>query len=145
MEAVIFIGVQGSGKSTYYREHFFHTHVRLSLDLLRTRHRHAQFLETCLSTLQRFVIDNTNVKRSERAVYIAAAKAAGFRVIGYYFDVDLQLAVERNSRRLGRDFIPPKGLVGTFRQIERPTLDEGFDALYTLQPAENDRWTIMPA
>src|SRR4051812_8782542 len=37
MEAVILIGIQGSGKSTFYRERFFDTHVRVSLDLLKTR------------------------------------------------------------------------------------------------------------
>lgn len=36
-EAVIFVGVQGSGKSTFYRERFFDTHVRINLDMLRTR------------------------------------------------------------------------------------------------------------
>ena len=39
VEAVIFVGLQGSGKSTFYRERFFDTHVRLSLDMLKTRHR----------------------------------------------------------------------------------------------------------
>lgn len=143
MEAVIFVGVQGSGKSTFYRERFFHTHVRLSLDLLRTRHRERIFLQSCLSTQQRFVIDNTNVRRDERASYIAAAKAAHFQVIGYYFDVDLKIALSRNSQRTARQLIPAKGVVGTFHRLERPSLHEGFDRLYTLQPAEEGQWAIV--
>ncbi|HWE94100.1 MAG TPA: hypothetical protein VG269_09070 [Tepidisphaeraceae bacterium] len=43
MEAVIFCGVQGSGKSTFFRERFFDTHLRLNLDMLRTRHRGTLF------------------------------------------------------------------------------------------------------
>ena len=39
MEAVVFTGIQASGKSTFYRERFFHTHLRISLDLLKTRGR----------------------------------------------------------------------------------------------------------
>jgi predicted kinase len=39
MEAVILIGVQGGGKTSFFREHFLHTHVRISLDVLRKRHR----------------------------------------------------------------------------------------------------------
>jgi hypothetical protein len=39
VEAVIYIGLQGAGKSTFCRERLFHTHVRLSLDMLKTRHR----------------------------------------------------------------------------------------------------------
>jgi hypothetical protein len=39
----------------------------------------------CLDHQQPFVVDNTNPTAAERAVYIAPAKAAGFRVIGYFF------------------------------------------------------------
>jgi hypothetical protein len=66
VEAVVFCGIQASGKSTFYRERFFPTHVRISLDLLRTRHREATFLRACLETRQRFVVDNTNPTRAER-------------------------------------------------------------------------------
>ncbi len=38
MEAVVFCGIQGSGKTSFYRERLLATHVRISLDLLRTRH-----------------------------------------------------------------------------------------------------------
>ncbi|HYZ87137.1 MAG TPA: ATP-binding protein [Bryobacteraceae bacterium] len=143
MQAIIFVGVQGSGKSTYYREHFFHTHVRVSLDLLRTRHREQIFLHSCLATQQRFVIDNTNTQRSEREVYIAAARAAKFQVVGYYFDVNLETAIDRNNQRTGGQLIPVKGVVGTFRRLEKPALDEGFDLLYTLRPSEVHGWTIV--
>ena len=37
MEAVILCGVQGSGKTTLYRDRFLETHARISMDLLRTR------------------------------------------------------------------------------------------------------------
>ncbi|MFP4089167.1 MAG: hypothetical protein ACLFT3_02585 [Cyclobacteriaceae bacterium] len=47
MEAILFIGVQGAGKSTFYWENFLNTHVRISLDLLRTSHWQQQFLQTC--------------------------------------------------------------------------------------------------
>ncbi len=85
MEALLFIGLQAAGKSTFYRERFFTTHVRISLDLLRTRHRELRFAELCAETRQPFGVDNTNPTRVERQVYIDLAKQAGFRVIGYYF------------------------------------------------------------
>jgi hypothetical protein len=77
MEAVIFIGLQASGKSSFDKERFFSTHVRVSLDLLKTRPREERFLAVCLETDQRFVIDNTNPTREDRARYIPRAKAAG--------------------------------------------------------------------
>jgi hypothetical protein len=38
-QAVIFIGVQASGKSTFYMDRFFRTHMRINLDMLHTRNR----------------------------------------------------------------------------------------------------------
>jgi hypothetical protein len=49
MEAIILIGIQGSGK-TAFCERFFDTHVRISLDLVKTRHRERALLETCVRT-----------------------------------------------------------------------------------------------
>ena len=34
MEAIIFTGIQATGKSTFYKQNFFNSHVRISLDLL---------------------------------------------------------------------------------------------------------------
>jgi len=142
MEAIVFIGVQGAGKSSYYREHFFHSHVRISLDLLHTRHRERLFLEACLKTQQRFVVDNTNSKRHDRATYIAAAHAARYEVVGYYFEVDLETALARNSSRPAFQVVPAKGVAGTFRNLEPPKLDEGFRRLYSLRLNESGQWFV---
>jgi len=82
MEAVIFIGIQASGKSSFYRERFFNTHVRINLDMLKTAHRQQVLLDACLASKQPFVIDNTNATIAKRSMFISAAKAAGFRVVG---------------------------------------------------------------
>jgi hypothetical protein len=37
METVLSIGVQGAGTTAFYRERFFDTHLRISLDMLRSR------------------------------------------------------------------------------------------------------------
>lgn len=144
MEAVIFIGIQGSGKSTFYRDRFFETHVRISLDLLKTRPREHAFLRTCLQTGQRFVIDNTNARAAERAQYIHAAKAAGFRVIGYFFDTSLRDALRRNKLRSGRAVIPVAGVIGTLKRLERANWHEHFDELYTVSRDEHDAFVVTP-
>lgn len=72
MEAVVFCGVQGSGKSTFFVERFAHTHVRLNLDMLRTRSREDILLHACLAAQQPFVADNTNATRAQRQRYGAA-------------------------------------------------------------------------
>ena len=143
MEAVIFTGIQGSGKSTFYRERFFDTHVRISLDLLKTRYRERLFVEACVRTGQRFVVDNTNPRVEDRAPYIAAAKQAAFRVAGYYFETTIRDALRRNSKRVGGAVIPVPGVIGTFKRLQRPTWGEGFDELYTVTHGENDAFEVV--
>lgn len=133
MEAVIFIGVQGAGKTSFYLRYFFKTHVRISLDLLRTRHREQTLLTACLTCGQRFVIDNTNPTRADRERYIEPARAAGFRAVAYYFETSLTDASHRNNQRFGRERIPPIGVNATFRKLQRPTIEEGFDTIHTVQ------------
>jgi predicted kinase len=142
MEAVIFVGIQGSGKSTFYRERFFDTHVRISLDVIKTRHREGLFLRACLGTGQRFVVDNTNPRAIDRAPYIAAAKQAAFRVIGYFFETTVRDALRRNKQRAGGAVIPVPGVIGTFKRLERPAWAEGFDELYTVTHGEGDAFVV---
>ena len=135
MEAVIFVGLQASGKSSFYKDQFFSSHVRLSLDLLRTRHRERRLLDVCLDTQQSFVIDNTNPSRSERAFYIEAALRAQFQVVGYYFCSRVRECLIRNRQR--ENCIPDVGLLSTAKKLERPSFDEGFHQLHYVRLLEN--------
>jgi predicted kinase len=144
MEAVVLCGLQGSGKTTLYRDRFLDTHVRVSMDLLRTRAREAAFLKLCLESGQRFVVDNTNPTPADRRRYVEPARAAGFRVIGYLVEVDRQLALARNAQRSGRARIPVSGMVGTERRLQRPTLEEGFDELWHATAGPDGGWRVEP-
>ncbi|HLW81481.1 MAG TPA: ATP-binding protein [Candidatus Acidoferrales bacterium] len=132
MEAVLLVGVQGSGKTSFYRERFFETHVRISLDMLRTRRREQLLFAACLQAKQSLVIDNTNPLRSDRARYIEPARTAGFRVIAYFFKITLPEAMRRNNQRVGKGKIPAAGVAGTFRKMQAPEWQEGYDELYTV-------------
>ncbi|HWW17472.1 MAG TPA: ATP-binding protein [Candidatus Saccharimonadales bacterium] len=136
MEALIFAGVQGSGKTTFYRERFFDTHVRISLDMVRTRHREQLLLAACLAAKQPFVIDNTNPLPSDRARYIGPAREAGFRLVAYFFETSLADAIRRNRQRTGKQRIPIPAIAGTIRKMQAPSVEEGFDAVYrvTISP-----------
>ncbi|MDP0500037.1 MAG: AAA family ATPase [Verrucomicrobiota bacterium JB022] len=143
MEAIIFIGLQASGKSTFYRRQFFDTHVRISMDLLSTRHRERCILEACLATETRVVIDNTNPTREERARYIELLRARRYRIIGYYFSSPVAECLERNLRREGKARIPNVGLLGTAKKLQKPSLDEGFDELCYVK-LENGAFVVQP-
>ena len=141
MEAVIFCGVQASGKTTLYRDRFLETHARISMDLLRTRAREAAFLRTCLDTRMPFVVDNTNPTVAERARYVAPAREAGFKVVGYLVDVPFAVAQARNAAR--ERVVPVVGLGDVARRLVTPTPEEGFDEVWHAT-ATADGWRIEP-
>jgi predicted kinase len=143
LEAVIFVGVQASGKSTFYKARFFKTHVRLNLDMLRTRHREKLLLRACLDAGQPFVVDNTNVTQADRARYILPAKAAGFKVTGYYFRSNLQDCLKHNEQRNGKERIPPQGVFAAYKRLQLPSLAEGFDALFYVSIGSNGDFEVQ--
>ena len=145
MEAVIFIGIQGSGKSTFFRERFFDTHVRINLDMLRTRRREQILFDACLAAQQSFVIDNTNPLKNDRARYIAPARAAGFRIIAYHFQSTVREAMRRNNQRKLKAKIPPAAIAATFKRLEPPTPAEGFDEIFTVQIAADGQFLVSAA
>jgi predicted kinase len=142
MEAVIFAGIQASGKTTFYRERFFETHLRLSLDMLRTRARERILLDACLAARQSFVVDNTNVLASDRAIYIDAARRAGFQVVGFFFRTDARAAIGRNRSRQEKRSIPVAGILAALKRLQPPVLEEGFDRLYTVEIGEGGEFIV---
>jgi predicted kinase len=133
MEIIIFCGIQASGKTTFYKEHFFKTHMRISLDQLHTRNKEQVFINACFFVQQRFVVDNTNPTKEERSKYIAAAKTHKYKVIGYYFKSNINDAIHRNSKRIGKENIREVGIRATNNKLEPPTFSEGFDELYSVE------------
>ncbi len=142
MEAVIFIGIQATGKSTFYKERFFNTHIRINLDMLKTRHREKLLIRACLEAKQPFVTDNTNPTIEDRARYISLAREAGFRVCGYYFQSSSKDAIIRNSHRPEGERVPEKGIRGTFGRLQLPSPDEGFDQLFYVRINETSAFVV---
>ena len=128
--AVILMGLQGSGKSSFYAAYLAESHVHISLDELKTRKREAALLKECVAAGRSFAVDNTNPLREDRARYILPAKAAGYRVEGYFMESKLQRCIERNEQRQGKARIPAAAIAATSNKLQLPGFAEGFDALY---------------
>lgn len=137
MEMILFIGIQATGKSRFYLDNFYRTHVRINRDMLKTTHREEVLVNACLEAKQPLVIDNTNVQKQNRAKYIASAKAAGFRITGYFFSSTVPEALARNAQRNGEERVPDAAIWGTNKRLEPPGMDEGFDLLKVVRINED--------
>jgi predicted kinase len=142
MQAVIFVGIQASGKSTFYLQEFFRTHIRINLDMLKTRHREDVLIRACLDAKQSFVVDNTNPTVKDRAKYIKMALDHEFEVVGYYFQSKLVEAIERNAKRSGEEHIPEKGVRNTYNRLVIPAFKEGFHKLYYVRTAGEKNFSV---
>ena len=142
MKCVIFIGIQASGKTEFYKQNFFNTHVRISMDMLRTRHREDVLLNACIEAKQPFVVDNTNPTAKERSKYIVAARQGQFKIIGYYFQTDIQGSLERNENRSGTEHLKRVAILGTHKKLELPSVKEDFDELKYVRIAEGFNFIV---
>ena len=128
MELIVFIRLQASGKSSFYAQKFSNTHIRINLDMLKTRHREKILFQACLEAKQPVVIDNTNPTIEDRQRYLVAAREKKFSVIGYYFNSSLDDCRKRNDRRARK--IPVVGILATHKKLQLPSYQEGFDQLH---------------
>lgn len=136
MECIIFTGIQASGKSTFYKEHFFNTHIRINLDMLRTRNRENIYLAASIKAMQPFVVDNTNPTIDDRKKYIDLAKEHKFKVIGYSFESDYDLSTLRNELRIGKEKVPEVAIKSTLKKLQKPSYSEGFDELFLVSSVD---------
>jgi predicted kinase len=146
MELVLFIGLQGAGKSSFFRERFAETHVHVSKDLWpKARHRERRqrrLIAEALAAGRSVVVDNTNPSAEVRAPLIEIGKQHGARVVGYYFESNVQECLERNARREGRARVPEVGFFATLKQLQRPSYAEGFDALHYVRLVPEDGFEV---
>jgi len=143
MEGIIFMGIQATGKSSFYKEFFFDTHVRISLDQLNTRNKEAHLLQACLEFQQKVVVDNTNPTLADRERYIPHFKQRHYRVIGYYFQSEIEKSLARNALREGKKRVPDVRIRATYSHLTLPSFEEGFDQLFYVSLSQ-EGFSIQP-
>ena len=134
MELIIFVGLQASGKSTFFRARFAATHEHVSKDLFRNNknpnRRQTQLIEAALRVGRSVVVDNTNPTAEERRPLIQLGREHGAKIVGYYFESEVRRCLERNRQRTGKARVPDVALYTTAKKLVRPSYPEGFDELY---------------
>lgn len=148
MELVLTIGLQAAGKSSFCRAHLTtHTHVskdRYPRSARRKAARQAREIEAALGAGRDVVVDNTHPTRAERAPLIAQARRHQARVVGYYLRSVLADCLARNAQREGPARVPDVALFATCSRLELPRWDEGYDALFYVEPHPEQTFRISP-
>jgi len=133
MELVIFVGLQASGKSTFFRERFAATHEHVSKDLFRNNknpnRRQAQLIEDALGAGRSVVVDNTNPAPEDRRPLVRLGHDYGAKVVVYFFDANVRECLRRNEMREGRARVQDVAIYVTAKKLVAPSIEEGFDEL----------------
>lgn len=140
-ELVIFSGLPGAGKSTYYRERFAATHVHVSKDLMspnaaRKDEKQRALIEAALRDGLSVVVDNTNATPAIRAEIVAIGRRFGARVVAVHFECPVRVCVARNRGREGRGRVPDVAIFTVAKKLVAPAAGEGFDDVLVVHCTE---------
>jgi len=146
MELVIFVGLQGAGKSTFYRTRFAATHVHVSKDNFRNvKHRdqrQERMIREAWAEGKSVVVDNTNPTAEVRAPLILLGLSLGAEIIGYSFESELAACLARNERRIGVARVPDVAVFITASKLEKPSYEEGFDRLFCVRALDGLQYEV---
>ncbi|MCU0541244.1 MAG: ATP-binding protein [Oscillatoriaceae cyanobacterium Prado104] len=146
MELIIFIGLQASGKSSFFRADFAATHELVSKDCFRNNknpaRRQTSLIETALKAGSSVVVDNTNPTIEDRVSLIELGRSYNAEIIGYYFESHLKSCWERNQQRQGKARVPDVGIYATMKKLTKPSYAEGFDKLFYVSIAGDGNFQV---
>jgi predicted kinase len=146
---VLAIGLPGSGKTSWFKRRGV---TPLSSDLLRTilfdnitEQRYQGLVFGTLRSLLRArliarmpwnYVDATNLSPKERSGWIKMAKEFGFEVHAVFFDVPVEVCMERNRRR---DRMVPEDVMQRMAQkLRPPSFEEGFTKIIVVRVKRRD-------
>ena len=138
LELMIFIGLQASGKSTFFRGRFAATHELISKDLFpnnaRNRNRRQEeLIRAALSGGRPVVVDNTNPTVEDRQTLVRQGREHGAKIVGYYFESTARECIERNRLRAGKAKVPDVAIYATAKKLVPPSYSECFDELFRVR------------
>jgi predicted kinase len=146
---VLAIGLPGSGKSSWFKRHNI---TPLSSDLLRALlfddPTEQRFQDLVFSNLRSMLkarliarrpmnyVDATNLSPHERNGWIKLAKDYGYEVQAVFFDVPVEVCLQRNQRRERK--VPEDAMRRMAGKLKQPTFEEGFSKITVVKVKQKD-------
>jgi predicted kinase len=146
---VLAIGLPGSGKSSWFKRHSV---APLSSDMIRSLLfddvREQRFQDLVFSNLRSMLkarliakrpmnyVDATNLTPQERQHWVKLAKDYNYEVHAIFFDVPLEVCIERHQRR---DRVVPEDVMRRMAaKLKAPTFEEGFAKITVVRVKKKD-------
>lgn len=146
---VLAIGLPGSGKSSWFKRHNI---TPLSSDMLRALlfddPQEQRFQDLIFSNLRSMLkarliarrpmnyVDATNLSPHERHSWIKLAKDFGFELHAVFFDVPVEVCMERNQRR--QRVVPEEVMRRMAAKLRPPAFEEGFAKITVVRVKKKD-------
>ena len=144
---IMMVGIPASGKSTWIHKHrtpkcnvispdefleekydYEWTPGRASEAWAKSFQRYGQ----CLLDGGTVIWDATFLSPIIRAAVLHIAKGTGFKTEAVFFDVDVEICIERNASRT-REPVPETTIRRMQSALVPPTIEEGFDLIKVIQ------------
>ena len=146
---ILAIGLPGSGKSSWFKRHNI---TPLSSDMLRMLlfddAQEQRFQDLVFSNLRSMLkarliarrplnyVDATNLTPHERHSWIKLAKDYGYEVQAVFFDVPVEVCMERNRKR---DRVVDEAILRRMAaKLKPPTFEEGFSKVTVVRVKKKD-------
>jgi predicted kinase len=146
---VLSIGLPGSGKSAWFKRHNI---IPLSSDMVRALlfddPTEQRFQDLVFSNLRSMLkarliarrplnyVDATNLTPHERSNWIKLAHDYGYEVQAVFFDVPVEVCLERNQRR--ERVVPEDVMHRMAAKLRPPTFEEGFAKITVVKVKKKD-------